>query len=452
MATYEEEIRLKLGYDASAVTVGTQRMMDAQKKSALDYVTFWKKSINDVEQAQISADVRAASRANQAARLNRERAEVQAQRQKAINEEIARGYVPDNMRGPGGKGGSRAAGAGNAAANAAGYIANETSGSGIGQTLFHVLNVGGALSSIALLFKQLAGVKWVETIAHVGIGLKKYGSKILEHAGFLARASGVLTAAVLTGDIFLRGHQMNKAIKESSDSSSALTAQSKALGQRLGLGDNASTAAVAAKQREMRWALDEEKKALELAKEKEATLKRQTAWQDKFNRLQEEQNTLNREARALRKQERGLAHSIADIDVEHLTVAQLAGRQAAAAIAAQFGEGGQFDIESGTGPFAKAAAEALFYKGKQGYDISQGNAVWKQTENGPELVGGAAFEDRRRQIAAENTLWQAGLETPAMQQKAMLENMFVLNSNMKVLSDQAAGLGLKIYVPDDGTP
>ena len=47
MANSEEEIMIRLGFKADAVTRGTQAMLDQQKKSALDYVAFWKKATDD---------------------------------------------------------------------------------------------------------------------------------------------------------------------------------------------------------------------------------------------------------------------------------------------------------------------------------------------------------------------------------------------------------------------
>lgn len=68
-----EEVLLRLGWDASAVKRGTMAMMDQQKKAAADYISFWRKAVNDREQIEIAADVRAASRANKARSLMRQR-------------------------------------------------------------------------------------------------------------------------------------------------------------------------------------------------------------------------------------------------------------------------------------------------------------------------------------------------------------------------------------------
>lgn len=68
-----EEVLLRLGFDASAVKRGTMAMMDQQKKAASDYTSFWKKAISEREQMEVQADVRAASRSNRARALQRQR-------------------------------------------------------------------------------------------------------------------------------------------------------------------------------------------------------------------------------------------------------------------------------------------------------------------------------------------------------------------------------------------
>lgn len=81
-----EEVLLRLGFDASAVKRGTMAMMDQQKKAASDYVSFWKKAVSEREQVEIAADVRAASRSNQARAIWRQR---QNERMEATRREIA---------------------------------------------------------------------------------------------------------------------------------------------------------------------------------------------------------------------------------------------------------------------------------------------------------------------------------------------------------------------------
>lgn len=68
-----EEVLLRMGLNWENVKRGTMAMMDQQKKAAQDYVSFWKKAVNEREQAEIAADVRAASRSNKARALLRQR-------------------------------------------------------------------------------------------------------------------------------------------------------------------------------------------------------------------------------------------------------------------------------------------------------------------------------------------------------------------------------------------
>ena len=101
-----EEILLRLGFDYSAVRRGTMSMMDQQKKAASDYVNFWKKAVNEREQAEAAADVRAASRANRARALWRQRQnerteswkrELNIQRNIAMEVRNARGVSLENL-------------------------------------------------------------------------------------------------------------------------------------------------------------------------------------------------------------------------------------------------------------------------------------------------------------------------------------------------------------------
>lgn len=106
----QEEILWKLGLDASSMQRGTQAAMDVQKKAALDYVAFWKKATDEREaidakatekfiaQIKIREDAEKASLAKRmaaaeafAANNTPERWAIRARRQKAIEDDIARG-------------------------------------------------------------------------------------------------------------------------------------------------------------------------------------------------------------------------------------------------------------------------------------------------------------------------------------------------------------------------
>ena len=110
MANSEEEIMIRLGFKADAVTRGTQAMLDQQKKSALDYVAFWKKSTDEREaletrltekfiaQIKIREDAEKASLAKRmaaaetfAANNTPERVAIRARTQKAVEDDIAKG-------------------------------------------------------------------------------------------------------------------------------------------------------------------------------------------------------------------------------------------------------------------------------------------------------------------------------------------------------------------------
>lgn len=50
-----EEIIIRMSFDATAVKRGTMTMLDQQKKAAMEYVSFWKKTLNEREQAEKQA-------------------------------------------------------------------------------------------------------------------------------------------------------------------------------------------------------------------------------------------------------------------------------------------------------------------------------------------------------------------------------------------------------------
>ncbi len=108
--------------------------------------------------------------------------------------------------------------------------------------------------------------------------------------------------------------------------------------------------------------------------------------------------------------------------------------------------GGQFDLQAGDGPFAQAAQQAELAKFQEQWDIEHGNAVWQYNADTHrnELVGGQAFEDRSRRISAENFLSGAGLETPAMKQQKMNQDIADINLKIGILLATAQHDGIVI--------
>lgn len=150
--------------------------------------------------------------------------------------------------------------------------------------------------------------------------------------------------------------------------------------------------------------------------------------------LQNQYSSKRKEYESLRKQYNR-------IDNEAPSVEQLAGRDYMTRLHEYFGAGGAMDLEAGNGPFAKAAQDALFFKNKQMFDVIQGNAKFDKDGN---LMGGAAFEDRNQRMRAENLLRNAGLQTPEMMQRELIDRMNDTSRDMADLLQVAKFQGIKI--------
>jgi len=190
MATNNEEMVLRLGMDSSGMTRGTQKALDEQKKAAADYTSFWKKAITDRENAEIAADVRAASRANRASQLRRERAQRDAEQLAAINAEIAAGSGGYGSGfGAAGKGGKNAA-IRTGIAGTAGAAATSAA-------------TGGGFKEIGLFTGGLAFGKIVEKIFEkglLGINFSKFGRAVSRLVGGIeASATALITGIPIIG-------------------------------------------------------------------------------------------------------------------------------------------------------------------------------------------------------------------------------------------------------------
>jgi len=412
MATNSEEILLRLGMDTSAMTKGTMAALDVQKKAAADYAGFWKKATAEREAAEVAADVRAASRANRAAALNRQRASQQASRTAAANAEIANGYVPENMA----SGGSSES-AGGPSVKRLARIAKE------GRSVYNDVASGnfiGAANGVGKLTGEITSL----------------GSAALMAAG---KFLGITAALAGVYEIGKAAVQAGQAADQSNASGAALKSQSGSLADKLGMAPGSTHEQIIRRQKELmaiqdKAAKDEAAaaaKLLETQKEKARVAKGMEEMQKHFNQLRQEEISLNKEANSIRKQYSGLQRGIDNIDKAVPTIGDLAGRDNISQLDRQFGAGGQFDIGDGKGPLAGAARDALFYEKKQMYDRTHGKY-------------GEAELDRQKQIKAENQLSAAGIETPAMKEKAMRENMVELKENMKNLYGLAASKGIKI--------
>ena len=137
---------------------------------------------------------------------------------------------------------------------------------------------------------------------------------------------------------------------------------------------------------------------------------------------------------------------IADIDSEVPTISMLAGRNYTSRLDKAYGKGGRYDLESGNGPFAAVAQAAELAAKQQMWDVMHGNAEFQYNDvtGKNELMGGAAYEDKKSRLYAENLLAAAGLDTPAMKQARMEQNLTDINKNIHDLLDKASHDGIVI--------
>ncbi len=178
------------------------------------------------------------------------------------------------------------------------------------------------------------------------------------------------------------------------------------------------------------------KRHAEFEKQSAKVLKDQE--EEKTKKLKE-QDSINKQLRSLYKQEDKIAGEGAKIDRETPSLEMLAGRKFTKKLDKQYGAGGIYDLEKGDGPFAAIAQEAMTAKKQQMWDIVHGNAEFDAKGK---LIGGAAYEDRQRQIAAENKLGAAGLDTPAMKFDRMNEQLADIGESISGLLIAATTNGL----------
>jgi hypothetical protein len=131
------------------------------------------------------------------------------------------------------------------------------------------------------------------------------------------------------------------------------------------------------------------------------------------------------------------------VDREAPTLEQLAGHDYTKKLSAAYGEGGIYDLSAGDGPFAGIAQQALLAKNQQMWDVIHGNAVFD--DNG-QLIGGQAFQDRKKRISFENMLSGAGYDTPAQQFDAIRTSLDAINTQITSI---ITGGALKTVVQDE---
>jgi len=457
MATNTEQILMRVGMDQTGIESGTRKLLDAQKKAANDYTNFWKKAIEEKERFETDKAIEGATRRNRARELMRQREVEQARRHARDMAQVEQGYTPESWKrqqtinanygrryGAEMVGGNISSSVASSAAEGilsgkeSGKLGKEVANAAVEAGFFGVLMAvvngltksaikklgkgvfgGGAMSVIGPIGAAAAGVyagmkindayinepereAQAQTSETKGILAEKVKAQL--SAAMAAGAMGSDRAQALAGDLTtFRG--IKRAQKELAPLMAAINAANAASAERLKI----------------------EIEHAEFAKRSAAAEKERLALQKQYN--------------ADRKQMRSLVKSYNAIDNEAPSVEQLAGRDYMAKLHAYFGQGGPMDLEAGNGPFARAAQDALYFKNKQMADVISGNAIFDKDGN---LMGGAAFQDRALRMKNENMLRAAGLETPEMKQRDLIDRMSETRDAMQQLLATAKTDGIKI--------
>jgi len=181
MANSEEEIRIRLGFQADAVTRGTQAMLGQQKKSALDYVAFWKKATDEREASEIAAQEKLSAIAL-AGEKERNRVSIAMARASAVEKSAARtAYFEEQA--------AQAAIA--RGSGAFGSLEAGAEGAAIAGTL-----AGGAKELGREMHGSATALREVQVLIHEG--LRGNFKRMIGSASILASAMGVL-GLVMTG-------------------------------------------------------------------------------------------------------------------------------------------------------------------------------------------------------------------------------------------------------------
>jgi len=458
--TKDEEIKIRMGFDATSVTRGMDAMMAQQKKYEADYVASW--------DAMLAKRDRAEAAANDAslARL-KTNLEAKAALQKKWMEEYAAMSAIGSGSGGFGSGfktaeqkavekgeGKLEAGLETAAWSGVGTAAtlagkhaiksnaineamvlvregargayNRMVSSFLRLLSFMGLTGAAILGAIPIVgatgaaywgmrsaaknmdsdFGTIAGTKGTETI--LGRRLEEEIKKLL--------ASGKIspeTASMLTGHL---------------GSLSGITAVQRSLGPLLPEGYDTKLPTIA------QQAEEHAKAIANYAERKQEAEKLATEELEKQARIAKEYRTLVEEGERIRS-------DFFKVGQETPSLADLAGTRFTTRLNKLYDNGGRFDLAAGNGPFAKIAQDVELAEKQQMWDIIHGNAIF---DDKGALIGGTAYQDRQRAIAGQNRLGAAGLDTPDMQFAAMRKHLQDVSTDIAALLKRAEGDGLKI--------
>lgn len=464
--TTEDEIRMKLGFDASAVQRGTQAMLDQQKKASMDYVAFWQTAAQKrdaIETASNDASLtRLKNNLAQKARLQKEWLENQA-----AQYEIARGSVPENMNSSGrARGRTGSVGGSLVGAQVATDLESGSSTHDVvhGIELYAEVAAGASIGSritryvIRLVTEAFEAVSSAIAVSAAGIAATVL-TGVAATAEFLPR---LWNGATLSGTWAARkqSESTGKDLTEKIDFTAKTLREKVEKMQKSGvLNESQSQSAFSdlthptyesvTRVQLLTNSLLEQQKAAEKLVEHNRALAVADKDREESEKIIAEENEkqlratgqMNKEYADLQNQAHRIREDYLKLDQETPTIGDLAGTAFTRQINKNYGTGGKYDLGKGDGPFAGIAQDALLAQKQQQWDIIHGNAIFDKSGA---LIGGTAFKDRQRQMADENKLGAAGLQTPAMKMDEMKRELKSIADSMTELLRRADQEGLAI--------
>jgi hypothetical protein len=502
----QEEIKVRMGLDATALQTGTNAVLDQQKKAAMDYVSWWNKAITEKEDQQTRTEIEGATRRNRARQLLRERELEQEKRHARDMAEVGNGYVPQTWQQQAAlnkKYGKYGYGKG-AGAEMAGNMAGMEIASGLehgesprelGRELgdIGISMAGGSAGEMAtryllrkfgrLVAKGLASGA-AKVLGEVGAGYTgweigewindRYINKPTEENQKATAETREKIAKLLEKEIdaaVSAGHisrEAGEGLKGNLGSYSGIRRAQTAVAPFAMADANAQLRETERKKefeamRESltgknrlnldyreRYRIAEQMQHLEmnskawLEKKIELDTQDKRIAEDKLE-IQRKQKEFDERAKEILKERHNIEHEWNSIDVERPTIETLAGHGFTSALSKLYGQGGKYDLGAGDGPFANIAQMALLKKNQEMWDIIHGNAKWQIDATGKSvLVGGQAYQDKLQRMSYENMLSGAGLETPQMQMSEMNKNLTQIDEKMAALIEAAKGEGIVI--------
>lgn len=429
-----EEIKVKMGLDATSLDAGMTQMMQKQKQAADMLKDMWAqhasqrkmmsvKEAEDLEARLLNIEVEGASRRNRARELMRQREKVQAERHARDMAQVEAGFVPETWRqqavinekygkkyGPVMGAGGQMVGMNVASSAAEGLLSGKESGK-LGKEVAAAAVEGGIFAVVYELIKSAFKIA-SKNLGKIGFGAIPAGAVPIVGAGILGSYG-----------IYRSGKQMDDANAQLAGSGSdGFRLYPEASGM---ITDALSGGRITFEEaRRLRtgnggWK-DVRTGLLDFAASEHDFQTRQMMRQQSTESLKA--NFASRDALgAIIKK---LQSQVDAHNFETVSISDIAGRDFSKNLAAQYGEGGAFDLAGGKGKLAAVAQE---------YEKARYAQMWNRMNGNKE----AAKAAQERMNKAEGILADFGATSQKMDVAAM-------RRGIDRMTEQLNNLGVRI--------